>query len=99
NDPHVILADEPTGDLDTKTSIEIMRMLRQMNKNGKTIIMVTHENDIAQWARRVIRLRDGHVESDERNDLNGHTEPPEAVEGVEPVDPAPPGAITTRPRT
>src|SRR5262245_41204569 len=68
NDPHVILADEPTGNLDTKTSIEIMRMLRQMNKNGKTIIMVTHENDIAQWARRVIRLRDGRIESDVRND-------------------------------
>ena len=68
NDPHVILADEPTGNLDSRTSDEIMHMLSDMNKNGKTIIMVTHENDIAQWARRVIRLRDGRIESDVRND-------------------------------
>ncbi len=68
NDPHVILADEPTGNLDTKTSVEIMQMLQELNKAGKTIIMVTHENDIAAWARRVIRLRDGLVESDVRND-------------------------------
>lgn len=69
NDPHVILADEPTGNLDSSTSDEIMQMLRKMNEAGKTIIMVTHEHDIAQWARRVIRLRDGKVESDERNDV------------------------------
>ena len=78
NDPHVILADEPTGNLDSRTSDEIMLMLRELNRAGKTIIMVTHENDIAAWARRVIRLRDGHIESDVRNDLveaNGH--PPE----------------------
>jgi putative ABC transport system ATP-binding protein len=68
NDPQVILADEPTGNLDSKTSDEIMTMLRKLNEAGKTIIMVTHENDIAAWARRVIRMRDGHVESDERND-------------------------------
>jgi putative ABC transport system ATP-binding protein len=68
NDPHVILADEPTGNLDTKTSEEIMRLLSHLNRGGKTIIMVTHENDIAAWARRVVRLRDGHVESDTRND-------------------------------
>jgi putative ABC transport system ATP-binding protein len=68
NDPHVILADEPTGNLDTRTSDEIMQMLTKMNAAGKTVIMVTHENDIAQWARRVIRLRDGRVESDTRND-------------------------------
>ncbi|HEY2784685.1 MAG TPA: ABC transporter ATP-binding protein [Fimbriiglobus sp.] len=68
NDPHVVLADEPTGNLDSKTSDEIMTTLREMNKAGKTIIMVTHENDIAAWARRVIRLRDGRVESDVRND-------------------------------
>ncbi len=68
NDPHVILADEPTGNLDTKTSVEIMTMLRKLNQAGKTIIMVTHENDIAEWARRVIRLRDGVIESDIRND-------------------------------
>jgi putative ABC transport system ATP-binding protein len=68
NDPQVILADEPTGNLDSRTSDEIMQMLRRLNSSGKTIIMVTHENDIAAWARRVVRLRDGHVESDERND-------------------------------
>ena len=68
NDPHLILGDEPTGNLDTKTSVEIMQMLRTLNEGGKTIIMVTHENDIAAWARRVVRLRDGRVESDTRND-------------------------------
>lgn len=68
NDPHVILGDEPTGNLDSKTSVEIMQMLRRLNEAGKTIIMVTHENDIAEWARRVVRLRDGRVESDVRND-------------------------------
>ena len=74
NDPHVILGDEPTGNLDTKTSIEIMQMLRELNRGGKTIIMVTHENDIAGWARRVVRLRDGRVESDVRNDTRTVTE-------------------------
>jgi len=68
NDPHVILGDEPTGNLDSRTSLEIMQMLANLNKAGKTIIMVTHETDIAAWARRVIRLRDGQIESDERND-------------------------------
>src|ERR1700691_648665 len=67
NDPHVILADEPTGNLDSKTSDEIMQMLIRLNEAGKTIIMVTHENDIAAWARRVVRMRDGQIETDERN--------------------------------
>jgi putative ABC transport system ATP-binding protein len=66
NDPHVILADEPTGNLDSKTSDEIMELLLALNEAGKTIIMVTHENDIAAWARRVVRMRDGHVETDTR---------------------------------
>src|SRR5437870_12503989 len=69
NDPQVVLADEPTGNLDSRTSDEIMQMLKRLNDAGKTIIMVTHENDIAAWARRVVRLRDGVVESDERNDV------------------------------
>src|SRR5436305_11767255 len=68
NDPHVILADEPTGNLDSHTSDEIMRLLRKLNNAGKTIIMVTHENDIAAWARREVRMRDGHIETDRRND-------------------------------
>ncbi len=68
NDPHVILADEPTGNLDSRTSDEIMELLTRLNRAGKTIIMVTHENDIAAWARRVVRMRDGQVESDIRND-------------------------------
>ena len=68
NDPHIILADEPTGNLDSHTSDEIMRLLRKLNNTGKTIIMVTHENDIAGWARRVVRMRDGRIESDIRND-------------------------------
>jgi putative ABC transport system ATP-binding protein len=68
NDPQVILADEPTGNLDSRTSDEIMEMLQRLNEAGKTIIMVTHENDIAEWARRVVRLRDGSIESDDRND-------------------------------
>ena len=62
NDPHVILADEPTGNLDSHTSDEIMALLTKLNDAGKTIIMVTHENDIAAWARRVVRMRDGHIE-------------------------------------
>jgi putative ABC transport system ATP-binding protein len=68
NDPHIVLADEPTGNLDTRTSAEIMQMLRSLNKAGKTIIMVTHEDDIAANARRVIRMRDGRIESDTRRD-------------------------------
>ena len=67
NDPHLILADEPTGNLDSRTSEEIMILLGALNAAGKTIIMVTHEKEIAAWAKRLIRLRDGHIESDERN--------------------------------
>jgi putative ABC transport system ATP-binding protein len=68
NDPQVVLADEPTGNLDSRTSDEIMALLSKLNQSGKTIIMVTHENDIAAWAQRVVRMRDGHIESDVRND-------------------------------
>jgi putative ABC transport system ATP-binding protein len=67
NDPQVILADEPTGNLDSKTSDEIMDLLTRLNRSGKTIIMVTHENDIAAHAKRVVRMRDGLVESDLRS--------------------------------
>jgi putative ABC transport system ATP-binding protein len=75
NDPHVVLADEPTGNLDSRTSEEIMALLTDLNRSGKTIIMVTHENDIAAWARRVVRMRDGHIESDERNQPRPGTAP------------------------
>lgn len=69
NHPSIILADEPTGNLDTKTSYEIMNLIEQIHKNGNTVILVTHEEDIAQHARRVIRLRDGQVESDTRAEM------------------------------
>ncbi|HEV3120054.1 MAG TPA: ATP-binding cassette domain-containing protein, partial [Gemmataceae bacterium] len=68
NDPHVILADEPTGNLDSRTSDEIMALLAELNEAGKTIIMVTHETDIAAWAKRAVRMRDGLIESDTRNE-------------------------------
>lgn len=67
NNPSILLADEPTGNLDTKTSIEIMGLLEDIHKKGNTIIVVTHEEDIAKHAHRIIRLRDGLVESDELN--------------------------------
>ena len=64
NDPYIILADEATGNLDTKTSHEIMEMLGKLNDAGKTIIMVTHEDDIAEHAKRIIRMRDGVIVDD-----------------------------------
>jgi putative ABC transport system ATP-binding protein len=70
NDPQVILADEPTGNLDSRTSDEIMTLLTNLNQGGKTIIMVTHEDDIAAWAKRVVRLRDGEIVADERRAYN-----------------------------
>lgn len=67
NDPAIILADEPTGNLDTKTSIDIMQLFERIYGSGNTIIVVTHEEDIAQHARRIVRLRDGKIERDEVN--------------------------------
>jgi len=68
NNPAMILADEPTGNLDSKTSLEIMRLIRQIHNLGNTIIVVTHEEDIAHHAHRIIRLIDGQVASDEKNE-------------------------------
>jgi putative ABC transport system ATP-binding protein len=67
NNPAIILADEPTGNLDSKTSIEIMGLFEEIQKNGNTIILVTHEEDIAMHAHRIVRLKDGKVESDTNN--------------------------------
>ncbi len=64
NNPSIILADEPTGNLDTKTSIEIMGLLEEIHSKGNTIILVTHEEDIAQHAHRIVRMRDGLIEKD-----------------------------------
>ncbi|WP_020534312.1 ABC transporter ATP-binding protein [Lewinella cohaerens] len=68
NNPSIILADEPTGNLDTKTSIEIMKIFENIHSKGNTVILVTHEPDIAEHAHRIIRLRDGEVESDIKNE-------------------------------
>ncbi|MGJ3234984.1 ABC transporter ATP-binding protein [Marivirga sp.] len=67
NNPSIILADEPTGNLDSKTSYEIMELFQYLHDQGNTIVMVTHEDDIAQYAHRIIRMRDGLVESDNIN--------------------------------
>lgn len=66
NDPSILLADEPTGNLDTKTGDEIMLLFEELHRQGNTIILVTHENEIADHARRIIRLRDGKIEVDKR---------------------------------
>ena len=65
NSPSILLADEPTGNLDSKTGVEIMLLFEDLYKAGNTIILVTHENEIAEYARRIVRLRDGLVEKDE----------------------------------
>lgn len=68
NKPSIILADEPTGNLDSKTSVEIMGLFDKIHQQGNTVILVTHEEDIAEHAHRIIRLRDGVIESDTRNE-------------------------------
>lgn len=68
NDPSIILADEPTGNLDTKTSYEIMDIFEKIHAGGNTVVLVTHEEDIANHARRIIRLRDGLLESDRQTE-------------------------------
>jgi putative ABC transport system ATP-binding protein len=68
NNPSLILADEPTGNLDTKTSIEIMEIFNKIQAAGNTVILVTHEEDISKYAHRVVRLRDGIIETDRRRE-------------------------------
>ncbi len=73
NSPAIILADEPTGNLDSKTSYDIMALLDELHRQGNTIILVTHEEDIAHYARKIIRLRDGLIENIEDNPVRGVT--------------------------
>jgi putative ABC transport system ATP-binding protein len=72
NEPSIILADEPTGNLDTKTSHLVMSALQELNKKGHTIILITHEMDVADYANRIIHVRDGNIEKDEKNIPNDH---------------------------
>lgn len=67
NNPAILLADEPTGNLDSKTSVEVMELFGKIHAGGNTVILVTHEEDIAQYAHRVVRLRDGNIETDTIN--------------------------------
>jgi putative ABC transport system ATP-binding protein len=80
-DPAILLADEPTGNLDTESSVEIMRLLHDLNEQGRTIVLITHEADIAAFAQRVVRLRDGIIVSDERRP---DARPMEGVAGLSP---------------
>jgi putative ABC transport system ATP-binding protein len=79
NNPSIILADEPTGNLDTKTSYDIMNLFQELHDKGNTIIMVTHEDDIAHYAHRIIRLRDGLIEWDRKNDNVNRAVPVQAA--------------------
>jgi putative ABC transport system ATP-binding protein len=81
-EPRVILADEPTGNLDSRTSVEVMRLFQDLGRGGITVVLVTHEPDIAQFASRVIHMRDGRVLSDERQEPRA-AEVPQRTEGDE----------------
>jgi energy-coupling factor transporter ATP-binding protein EcfA2 len=65
--PAILLADEPTGNLDSRTSEEIMGIFQQLNDDGKTVVLITHEADIAQYAKRIVNMRDGQIQHDARN--------------------------------
>ena len=75
-EPRVILADEPTGNLDSRTSVEVMQLFQELGRSGITVVLVTHEPDIARYASRVILMRDGRVLSDERQEPKLAVVPP-----------------------
>jgi len=81
NDPAIILADEPTGNLDSRTSEDVMGVFQDLNERGKTVVLITHEPDIAQFARRVVTFRDGRVLSDEPVEQRQAARPPAAAGG------------------
>jgi putative ABC transport system ATP-binding protein len=81
NNPSLLLADEPTGNLDTKTSVEIMDLFSKIHEQGNTVVLVTHEEDIAKFTKRIVKIRDGSVESDVVQDNNHTTQRP----GIQPV--------------
>jgi putative ABC transport system ATP-binding protein len=78
-EPRVILADEPTGNLDSRTSVEVMKLFQELGRSGITVVLVTHEPDIAQYASRVIHMRDGRVLSDERQEPRAAVVPPRSA--------------------
>lgn len=97
NDPSFILADEPTGNLDSATAEEILALIDQLHQEGKTIILVTHELDVAQRARRHIRLRDGRIQSDQSNPAFSPPRTPQAPGSSQPMgSPAPPMDLVQR---
>jgi putative ABC transport system ATP-binding protein len=84
NDPAILLADEPTGNLDSRTSIEVMAIFQELNDEGKTVVLITHEQDISEHAKRVVTFRDGKVLSDVAVTKRRHTVRPAALEGATP---------------
>jgi putative ABC transport system ATP-binding protein len=87
NDPRLILADEPTGNLDTATGRDVMRLMRGLNTQGHTVVLITHDDEIAQAARRIVRLRDGRIVADERR--GGDPEDPDGADADEVLRAAP----------
>ena len=85
NKPSIILADEPTGNLDSRTGEEIMAAFEAIWKQGNTVILVTHEADVAEHAHRIVRMRDGKVESDQKNPNPKQAKPPGGANGAEPA--------------